>query len=355
MIRTSAAIAAAAILLSLLVHGLMLTLTARDAALPPAPEAETEVVALGNAFEDVAETVSDPVEPAATPPVETPPEPQSAVEPTSQALVASPDPQQVRSPDAATAEAPQPETTTPEPAQTAEGPAPSGADPQDSAQPPAAAEPEPAETPPVEPEQLAALSAPTPPVAPSPETTEVPVVPTDPEVTEAEPEETELAVLRSPRPRLPDRRPSPSDRAAENETPQDNELRIDPSQVIESPITAYQRGGGDLIVRENRGRQSASIDLLGSGGAGNSTITNYAGRVLVHLNRTPPVHIVGRGFARVHFEINPDGSLAWVDAVVSAGSRDIMRAAELHVRTAAPFPRPPDGKSHRLVFTYQNN
>jgi len=75
----------------------------------------------------------------------------------------------------------------------------------------------------------------------------------------------------------------------------------------------------------------------------------------MHLNRATVVHVSGRGFARVLFQINPDGSLAWVDVIDSSGSDEIDRAAKAQVQNAAPFPRPPNGKSRKLSFAYRSN
>ena len=55
------------------------------------------------------------------------------------------------------------------------------------------------------------------------------------------------------------------------------------------------------------------------------------------------------------FQIDPDGSLAWVEIVDSSGSLEVERAAREQVRRAAPFPRPPSGTSRKLSFFYQNN
>lgn len=78
------------------------------------------------------------------------------------------------------------------------------------------------------------------------------------------------------------------------------------------------------------------------------------GLVLVHLNQSEPVYVSARGFAQVFFQIDPDGSLAWVDIVDTSGSAELERAAKEQVRRAAPFPRPPNGTSRKLSFYYQN-
>jgi len=117
MIRRSTAIATAAILLSLLVHFLGLNFTSRVQPERSDEDATNDVVALGNAFEDLAENLSEPVPPENTPnsepQMETVPEPELADTPTSEALVASSNPQRTASPDTGSAQVVQPDTTGP--------------------------------------------------------------------------------------------------------------------------------------------------------------------------------------------------------------------------------------------------
>lgn len=381
MIRGSAVIAAIAVLISLLLHALGLGFTAPRLAEQPRRDNQPETVLLGNTFEDVTDASPQPVqpEPAAVrePPVETPPEPEQAEVPISDALVASADPQQVASPDTGTSAVAQPEPIQPETAEAADQ---VDTDEETTATPPVEQEaiaetpagaPEASEAP-VEPvaapspsppasQQLAALPVPAETVVPAP--SEVPVVPLEeietldpestnepvpdePDTSEAEDEAvaSDLAVVTSPRPRLPERRPSEVQNG-----PRDFSALRNPTQLVESPITVYRRDGTDTFTR--RGGESRS----GGRGPGNSNVTNYAGQVLVHLNRAPPVYVASKGFAQVFFEINPDGTLAWVDVVDNSGSQDVNRAAKAQVRSAAPFPPPPGGVSRKLSFYYQNS
>jgi periplasmic protein TonB len=394
MIRRSTAIATAALLLSLLIHLLGLNLSWRVLPEQGSGRQDPEVIELGNAFEDIAQPLSGPVAPELAPvpepPVATPPEPDKTDIPTSQALVASSSPLSTVAPDTGSAKAVQPgspaspapeQSETPEP----ETVAPAGVA-EDAAaaaavtspvKPPASAvgpesrsesvvaEPvpapsDPAATKPDGSQMLAALPAPTRPVAPVPAPSTVPVSPvepdavkSDPPVTEAgEAEASDLAVLSSPRPQLPNSRPS-SDASGSAEALETGNTLASPSQSIESPLTAYQRDGTDLTVGQGRGTVSSGLGFEGSGGPGNSDVTNYAGRILVHLNRAPVVPVSGRGAARVFFVINPDGTLASVDVFDSAGSKDIIRAAKEQIRIAAPFPPPPNGSSRSLSFIYR--
>ena len=399
MIRTSAAIAAMAIVLSLLAHGFGLGVTWGRLPQRDEPRPETDVVAMGNAFEDVAEAPSEPVEPEPAPvpepPVEAAPEPEPAPMPTSDARVASNDPQPVRSPGTGPGLAVQAERSDPVVPDAAPTPEPDAAEPVQSAEPPAtppaapgtAAEaprgtPEAAPTPtevaeapspgaapaPQPPEQIAALPVP---VTPAPAPAVVPVVPQAPETVDPAPPETTvaptpeppdtveaepdtpgsaLAVATSPRPRLPAQRPTEQPPGRPDG---ESDLAQPPEQMVESPITAYLRDGTDLTIGRAGRSRSGGIDFLDGGGQGNSDETNYAGQVLVHLNRSPTVRAREPGFARVFFEINPDGSLAWVNVVESSGSQIVETAARTQVRSAAPFPPPPDGVSRKLTFVYQ--
>ena len=373
MIRKSAYVAVAAILISLMVHVFGLSLTAPNLANPQVEGSVTDTVALGNSFEDLAEALPEPVEPEPAevpePPAETPPEPERAEIPTSKALVASPDPQRTRSPDTGTGpitqdEPPEPEvnqpvgqseaeasasderTTTPpvEPDTVAESPQ---SPPDTSTSPVDTPTAEEAASP--EPEQLAAL--------PEPEAATVPVIPleseaVDPEISveeaEAEPEESAQAVTASIRPRLLERGPPAEPPVSLNNFRNFDNLQF-PEETIESPLDVYQREGLDAFTARRSGNRS------GGRGPGNADTTNYVGRVLVHLNRTPPVYVKTRGYAQVFFQIDPDGTLAWVDIIRSSGSTDVELAAKEQVRAAEPFPRPPGGVSRKLSFYYQND
>jgi len=414
MIRRSTAIATVAILLSLLVHFAGLSVTARVQPERPANEAKTDVVALGNAFEDVAESLSsEPVAPENTPSpepqTETVPEPELADTPTSAALVASPNPQSTASPDTGSARVVQPDTTGP--SESAEGQvpepetaAPSGGDegtstdvavtprvepgsvaqtpignPEARAEPVEAVTAEPGLTPPIvpAPQQLAALPVPITPALPAtpalqpsavpvipleretvapvtPETTVAPT-PEQPEIVKAEDNfgGSDLAVSTSPRPRLSPRRQSAEAMGLRDGSTDFSELLF--PAPMESPLTAYLRGQTDLIIRQNRTARSGGLGFLDTRNPGNSDVTNYAGQVLIYLNRAPVATISDRGTARVYFEINGDGTLARVTIIDSTGSREIDRAAKAQVRSAAPFPPPPPGASRRLTFVYRSN
>ncbi|MEM9498757.1 MAG: TonB family protein [Pseudomonadota bacterium] len=349
------------------------------------------------------------------PPVETPPDPpeETAAEPdvtdveTSRALVASENPQNVFAPDTGVAPVLRRDTagqsdpvdadaTAPETVEPVEGDGRDAADPAAmSPVDPSDAEERPegqpdgapdetadlAEAAPVEPdtapaaapdaqpdaEQLAALPVP---VVPVPETSAIPVIPlktdtVEPETpgsalepvpdtsqsteSDAQADPSAAAVTSSLRPRLRQDRTAQAPLGVQN----GSDWLSNSNRIIESPLTVYRRDGVDLIARGNAGR-SAGRGFLDSRGPGNSDKTNYAGQVLVHLNRSQRVYASARGWARVLFQIDPDGSLAWVEVIDSAGSQEIDTAAKAQVQRAAPFPRPPSGGSRKLSFIYRN-
>ena len=394
MIPRSTAIAIAAILLSLVVHFLGLSLTSNGQHQQSAQEVSSNEVAVGSAFEDIAETAPEPVEPE---PAQIPepdpepqpiPEPESADTPTSQALVASANPQRVASPDTGSARVVQPDTTGPSEPELGDVPEPTTVEPSSGTGNAIV------EAPAAPPDGTDALTevtkgnpdggatsvdvapVPTPPVAPAPQQlaalpSAVPVTPLERETVEPEPlaalpdsepdrsentvadANSDQTVTASLRPRLRTPRQSSEPEGIPDGAPEQRETRLAPSQLIESPLAAYRRDGTNVFAGRSGGARSGGIGFRNSSGPGNSDVTNYAGRILVHLNRVPPVGVSGRGWARVFFEINPDGTLAWVDIIDGVGSQDIERAAKAQVRNGVPFPRPPEGKSRKLNFVYR--
>lgn len=439
MIRRSLAIAIAAALVSLLLHILGITATSRVATEDGPASSQTDVVELSNAFEELVETVSDPVEPDAAPEpeplevpppepleveeppepeeAEAPPEPEEVEPPTSRALVASTNPQRTFAPDTGLIEtgrrstigdsgtddpgAPDPTAVQPAEGEVGDRSEPTNAPPvtPEAAEVPPDGDPDAAQetpdqdstetaqgtgedetdaAPEVAPERLAALPAPQ---APTPSVTApvtpsaIPVIPldtqsvetdtsepaSDPEA-EAAPDaldsEQEIdlaaaAVQTSPRPRLRQPQAAQEPLGVRNSPQTLREFLRDPNRVIESPLTAYRRDGADPFLRGGGGNRGGN-GFTSARGPGNSDVTNYAGQVIVHLNRTRRIAVSERGWARVFFRINPDGSLAWVDVLDGSGSAEVDRGAKAQVRAAAPFPRPPSGTTRQLTFIYQN-
>ncbi|GAW34303.1 gram-negative bacterial tonB protein [Roseovarius sp. A-2] len=377
--------AIAAVVLSLLLHALGLRVTSSDDQPPVSEDRTADVTDVGRAFEDFAETTVETADPEPASPPETPsvtsPEQVTEETPMTQALVASDNPQDVTAPDTGTvdvvapdavepsvSEAAAPETSEPpggeddrienlpvltplEPDMVAETPDGTGDE------HPEQIEPETVEAATVPPaETVAPVPSPSAATGPAPEVQQpvlpeitVAPAPDDPETLTAQDSEeaTSSAVTTSLRP--PKERPSVPTARARAGTPAGRS-----SGTIESPLTAYKRTGIDPFASGSSGTQTGTSGFSGSRNPGNASTTNYVGRVLMQLNRSPVVYPAAHGTAQVSFAINPDGSVAWVSILSSSGSGDIGRAASAQVRSAAPFPPPPQGTSQRLVFLYRN-
>ncbi len=396
MIRRSTGIGAAALVLSLVLHFFGISLTFSTGSPPAASNSAAETVEMGDAFDELAEFRAEPVAPEPVeppePPVETQPEPEEAEVPTSQALVASPNPRQTPVPDTGMSQPVEPNTSGPVSPDTGDTPDPEIVPPSggtDSGQsdarltppvttdtqissplgdpagdpaaeklsqdapptavPPVAAEPTPPTIVSPAPAIIAALPPET--VSPTPETVPSPSDLTGEETDIDESAENSITTsLRPPtRPELPASLPQGT---ADGTSDQSDSLQA-PSTVIESPLTAYARDGTNLFVGQRGGRRSGSQSFGNGRGPGNSDVTNYAGRVFVHLNGTPPIQVSVPGWARVVFRINPDGTLASVDIIDGTRTPEVDRAAKAQIRRAVPFPRPPDGKVRLLSFIYQ--
>lgn len=404
MIRRSAGLAAAALVLSLVVHLLGIEMTFTTASNPPTFEDAPDTVALGDSFDEIADLRVEPAIPEPELPVEPPPpeeqtspEPEEAEAPTTEVLVASPNPQNTVSPDTgmtqpasnevvtpATAEpgdAAEPDTVAPS-GGTTSGMAdarispPVGTDPEGTTQPgippPATDVTPPNETEAVQgeattaPVAIAPAPSPAPSAAPVPDVIaalppenieSVPVETVPPETESEKTPEAEASGVTLTTSLRPQSRPDvlqTQEQGTLGDADTDTSLRA-PTEIIESPLTAYARDGVDLFAGQRRESQSQSRGFDGGRGPGNANVTNYAGLVLVHLNRIPPVRVSARGWARVSFRINPDGSLASVDIIDGSGSSEIDRAARAQIRFGVPFPKPPDGQSKILSFVYRIN
>ncbi|OIQ44240.1 MAG: hypothetical protein BM558_08735 [Roseobacter sp. MedPE-SW] len=390
MIRRSTSIAIVALLLSLLLHLAGLNTTFHVQPKQGNEEVTEDVITISNAFEDLVEPLPEPPPQEVSAPPEpdyaNAPEPESADAPISEALVASETPQQTFSPDTGT----EPVATSEaagsnegEPGQIAEPQptAPTGGQLESPAEQEHAAPIAPEQTTaapvPSAPQPSPALSAPATaslPVTPAPALSTVPIVPLQeeplppespepldppkservaPEQAEEVIEPSDLAVTTSLRPQLAPRQPQVESTDKSETATALSDLLSPP--LIESPLSAYQRDQSNPFAGQNGGSLSGDIGFLQSRNTGNSSTTNYAGRVLVHLNRAPSVRVSIPGTVRVLFEINPDGSLARVDVTSNTGTQELARAAKTQIRSAAPFPPPPKGARRRMSFVYRSN
>ncbi|WP_420557987.1 TonB family protein [Roseovarius sp.] len=360
MIKRSIPVAVVAILVSLFLHavGVGWQDIVDDSEEPTSAPQEQPVPDTGRAFEDLAEPLPEPPEPEPTEAVEPPDVTEPDTMQTSNAMVASDNPEEVTAPDGPEGETGSPDEGAGEESEdVAEN---SGEDqstsdiamiapdaPDAEPQAPEGVEqgtPEPAEDTAEAEEALQSEEV-------TPETDEAALAPT-PEAPEnviaaEEPNLEASAVTRSLRP--PSTRPT----AEQLGVPEQRQAQARRTPTYESPLTAYKRDGTDLTALGRIGSASPG-DFGGSGGQGNAGTTNYAGRVLMQLNRRPRIDNQATGSARVYFQINPNGSLAWVRILNSSGSAGIRNAAEAQVRSAAPFPPPPSGQPEKLVFFYRN-
>ena len=360
MIRRSLPVAVVAILVSLFLHvagfGWRQVLDAPEE--PPETQEAPPPPETGRNFEDLVEPLPEPPAPE---PAEAP-QPPDAQQPdrmqTSQAMVASDNPENVTAPDGPAGETGSPDEGAGRPAE--EAAEDSGEDsstsdiamiapdaPEATPQPPEGTEdaaPEPAEetaeTEVLPEPETATTETDEAALAPTPEAPENVIAADDPDLAAS-------AVTRSLRP--PATRPT----AELLGVPDNPPAQASRTPTYESPLTAYKRDGTDLTALGRVGNASPG-DFGGSGGQGNAGTTNYAGRVLMKLNRGPRVDNQATGMARVYFQINADGSLGWIRILDSSGSSGIRSAAQDQVRSAAPFPRPPGGQPEKLVFVYRN-
>lgn len=372
MIRRSLLIASLALLVSLGIHLLGLGYAVGVGHIPPSRQAADETIAVSSAFDDYAEDFEDPEAPEPAPEPE-PPEPVAPVPPKSETdvpdtevLVASENPQDTYAPDTGVAQVVEP--------------VPLAGTQSDFVSEPEVTEPtaKPDSTEPVspQPEQIAPLGSETDTVeVTAPVVAETPVARTEPET----PPVSEEVIAALPETLVPiepieprtapevevDTTPAPNERT-EEEQPKDDDAEPEPqplfpglkngfdnlrnpTETVQSPLETFRREGA-LASVGGFGIQSGSA--ANSRGPGNSDTTNYAGRVLVHLNRTRPVHVKDIGFARVYFEIAPNGSLNWIEIIDSSGSEAINRAARAQIQSAVPFPLPPNGDRRQLSFLY---
>lgn len=360
MIRRSLPVAVVAILVSLFLHiagfGWRQVLDTSEA--PQVPQEAPPLPETGPSFEDLAETLPEPPAPEPAQAPEPPDTIQADDMPTSEALVASDTPENVTAPDGPAADTSSPDEGAGPAAEDAaeeRGEDSSTSDiamiapdaPEATPQPPDGAPdaaPEPAP-------ETADSETPSEPETVTPETDEAALAPTpeapDNVIAAEEPDLAASAVTRSLRP--PATRPTAEELGVPDQPP----AQASRAPTYESPLTAYKRDGTDLTALGRIGNANPG-DFGGSGGQGNAGTTNYAGRVLMQLNRGPRVDNQAKGMARVYFQINTDGSLGWIRILDSSGASGIRDAAQAQVRSAAPFPRPPSGQPEKLVFVYRN-
>ncbi|AML51799.1 cell envelope integrity protein TolA [Falsihalocynthiibacter arcticus] len=84
---------------------------------------------------------------------------------------------------------------------------------------------------------------------------------------------------------------------------------------------------------------------------GNAATSNYPGKVFNKIKRAPRKKVNVKGEALVSFEIASNGGLVSVSLARSSGSEALDRAAVSQIKSAAPFPSPPEGARKRYTVS----
>jgi protein TonB len=359
MISSSRLAKSSAVSLALLAHGAVaLTLASPEEAQIEGASGGSEV-RLGSSFADMAAGRVQP-EPAKTPAEDAEPEqltPERAKAPAEQAKPDETAPDRTRD----TAERPAPEKAAPErPRDRAETARPDPTPPEPVARRLAAVDPAQTDTGPrlvslkpdtPETQDLAAL-APAPervtPERADPAPAIKPVAPDSAPtawVTGEAPKST--AVSRSLRPKMR----TPEFEAANKPAPK-------PRPVAKPRAKPAPQGGGaarNARAGNPTGNDAAKARNSGNNGRkaapGNAAASNYPGLVMRKLSRAGRPRVNARGTAVVAFSISSGGGLASLSLARSSGSSALDRAALGVVRSAAPFPQPPNGA--RRSFSIQ--
>lgn len=314
MKRRSWAVAGLAGALSIALHaGGLLTLS------PQAPQSlaggPAQLAMIGNSFEDaVAGTLSAATEPQSNPPVEAPTDALEPVPPVRMPDAARPDAiQHVTPPDSLVAQ------TAPVPAT----PVISSVTPVRSSRPD--------RSPAVQPDLLRATTQPAAPVAAAPAAPARVTAREGPVVQTAE-ANTTRPVARPRAAATPERNaPTPSQHPAA--------LRGDASETARAGDTQDATQGTAARTQQGQDGQSANDGRAAA---------RYPQLINRHLSRLRRPNARFNGAAVVSFTISGNGGLDAVSVARSSGNAEFDRLALVHIRRAAPFPRPPAGAQRRF-------
>lgn len=151
---------------------------------------------------------------------------------------------------------------------------------------------------------------------------------------------------------LPEKLPEPAAKSAP--TPKAAEKRAEkkaaPKPATAKPEKPAPRGTADRDARKGAAsgmEGGKGVVAKGAGGGAGATLSpaRYGAAVIQRIRKTPQKRGSGRGTARVGFEIGASGGLAAVRILRSSGSAALDAAALDHIRRAAPFPPPPEGRA----------
>lgn len=131
------------------------------------------------------------------------------------------------------------------------------------------------------------------------------------------------------------------------------EPRPAPKPVVKPPsdqgsARAERQGSADG-QRSATAPASAAKPAAQSPAAGNSDLTNYAGKVWRKIQRARP-NSTHSGTTVIALSISARGRLTSVNIARSSGSPQLDQLALRAARKAAPFPAPPDHTAHRFTF-----
>lgn len=130
--------------------------------------------------------------------------------------------------------------------------------------------------------------------------------------------------------------------------------KVIPAAALVTPVAAAP---GPQARPAATGAESAA-EAKGKGGSGagntdqtgNSTVSNFSGRVYQHLKRYQRGNTIGAGAALIAFTIEPKGAARAIRVARTSGSLRFDHQAMALVRRASPFPHPPDGEAHSFTF-----
>ena len=349
MTRAARVMAVAAVVASVGLHVLALSIGERPEAAMIASAQATGLAKLGNSFTDLAAGTLTPVTPVVAPPEPAPtpvtpaptpetaePQPPVAADPVAPAPVAA----VVVDPTASAPVA----VTLPEPAPPVQAVAPLTATPSAMAVAPTA--PVTATLPPLQEMTLAVSVAVTP---PSPPDATQPVDPVE-SVAATDPVTMVLRALRPPE-RPVDLAPPPPP-APEREPAQ--VAVAPPPPPPASPGNADQDSvsGSDQATPQGEAVASGAGDAPQQAQDGNAEASNYPGLVMRQLSRVRRDRLNDRGSAVVAFTVDGNGGLAGLNIARSSGNPNIDQAGLMLVQRAAPFPAPPEGAQRSFSFEF---
>lgn len=139
----------------------------------------------------------------------------------------------------------------------------------------------------------------------------------------------------------------PEQRSAEFEQAHKAPPTPEPTQPAQTTRSAAGNAPQDARAGDATGTASATETQRGTSdtadSTGNAEASNYPGLVMQRLAQAGKPRVNTRGTAVVAFSVNAAGALNAVSLARSSGSSTLDQAALQLVRSASPFPPPPQG------------